>query len=71
MEKIKSGNGLVQAIRTINIKVTYMIAKVWDENLFTTFFKFWKNAWLNMQQDANFDTEKSGEPDVEVTDTAD
>jgi hypothetical protein len=38
MEKTESGNGLVQAIKTINIKVViYMIAEAWDEILPTTF----------------------------------
>jgi hypothetical protein len=31
VEKTESGNGLVQAIKTINIKeVIYMIAEAWD-----------------------------------------
>jgi hypothetical protein len=37
LEKMESGNCLVQAIKTINIKeVIYMIAEAWNEILTTT-----------------------------------
>jgi hypothetical protein len=45
LEKTESGNGLVQAIKTINIKeVIYMIAEAWDEILQTTLSKSWKKV---------------------------
>jgi hypothetical protein len=49
LERTEGGNGLVQAIKTINIKeVICMIAEAWDEILPTTLSKSWKNVWLNM-----------------------
>jgi hypothetical protein len=46
LEKTENGNGLVQAIKTINIKeVIYMIAEPWDEILPTILSKSWKKAW--------------------------
>jgi hypothetical protein len=54
MKKTESGNGLVQAIKIINIKeVIYMIAEAWDEILPTTLSKSWKQVWPHMQQDAD------------------
>jgi hypothetical protein len=42
-EKTESGNGLVQDIKTINIKeIIYMIAEAWDEILPTALSKSWK-----------------------------
>jgi hypothetical protein len=71
MEKMDSGNGLVQAVKTINIKeVICMIAEAWDEILPTTLSKSWKKVWPNMQQDTDLDMEKSVEPDVEIETTA-
>jgi hypothetical protein len=70
-EKTESGNGLVQAIKTINIKeVIYMIAQAWDEILPTTLSKSWKKVWPHMQQDVDLDVEKFVEPDVEAEKTA-
>jgi hypothetical protein len=45
MEKTESGSGLVQAIKTINIKeVIYLIKEAWDEILPTTLSKSWKKS---------------------------
>jgi hypothetical protein len=45
LEKMESGNGLVQAIKTINIKeVIYMISEAWDEILPITLSKYWKKV---------------------------
>jgi hypothetical protein len=45
LEKTESGNGLVQAIKTVNItEVIYMIAEAWDEILPTILSKSWKNV---------------------------
>jgi hypothetical protein len=42
LEKTESGNGLVEAIKTVNIKeVICMIAEAWDEILPTTLSKSW------------------------------
>jgi hypothetical protein len=76
MKKMKSGNGLLQAIQTINFKeVIYVTAEVWNEILPTTLSKSWKKkkkAWPNMQQVGNLDVEKSVKPEeVETTATAD
>jgi hypothetical protein len=57
LEKIKrteSGIGLVQAIKTISIKVVIdMIAEAWNEILATILSKSWKKVWPTMQQDAD------------------
>jgi hypothetical protein len=58
-------NGLVQAIKTVNIEeVIYMIAEAWDEIIPTTLSKYRKKVWPDMQQDADLDVEESVEPDV-------
>jgi hypothetical protein len=56
IDKTESGNGLVQAIKTVNIKeVVYMMAEAWAEFLTRTLSKSWKKFRPNMQQDPDFD----------------